>query len=161
MTFVVVLLWFAGPQRLAATVLSLPVGLAGLSFTPDSLAVMVGELLLHKITADAQADAQADAAGCSAAGAGGRASGTGVRASGTGAAPADAGIGSSGAADTSGDAGGGGATSKGAALVSAWWSSRSRPDLEGCVYDFFMARCGQLLHAGNVTTVKHLQLQAC
>ncbi|WIA27986.1 hypothetical protein OEZ86_010576 [Tetradesmus obliquus] len=90
----------SGPQRLAATVLSLPVGLAGLSFTPDSLAVMV-----------------------------------------------DAGIGSSGAADTSGDAGGGGAASKGAALVSAWWSSRSRPDLEGCVYDFFMARLGGQLAA--------------
>jgi hypothetical protein len=111
---------------------------------------MIGELLLHKISADALADAYAESA-APAAGTGVRASGTGVRASGTGYAPVDDASGASNSADAVSSDAGGAAASKGAVLVSSWWGCRSRPDLEGSVYDFFMARCAAAGYLGLVT----------
>lgn len=94
---------------------TLPCGLPGLSFNPDSLAVLIGELILDKITSDNRADAQAAAA---------------LAASGLGPF-AIASVG--GEEEVSSRA-------CGAAAVKAWWTARSRKDLEGSVYDFFMSR---------------------
>lgn len=90
---------------------ALPCSLPGLSLNPDSLAVLIGELILDKITSDNYTDAHSAV---------------------TAAGPSS----QDGSAVYSED----GIKAKGAAAVKAWWTARNRRDLEGTVYDFFMTK---------------------
>eukprot|EP00878_Enallax_costatus_P033874 GHUV01037450.1.p1 GENE.GHUV01037450.1~~GHUV01037450.1.p1 ORF type:complete len:485 (+),score=204.31 GHUV01037450.1:188-1456(+) len=90
---------------------ALPCGLPALSFNPDSLAVLIGELILDKIASDSYADAHSAAA----------------------AASANTQDGSAVSREDESSA-----KAKGAAAVKAWWTARNRKDLEGSVYDFFI-----------------------
>jgi hypothetical protein len=157
----------------AGRVLGCPPSIPGLAFTHEALLVLISELLLHKIDADAASD---DRLLLSAAVA---AAGTGTHSSAAAsAAPsrvasrpttaaAAAGSSSGGDAltvaataaargmlaavpeDGSGVAATAAAELKGdsAAAVAAWWSMRLRKDLEGSVSEFFLTRFGGRLVA--------------
>lgn len=108
---------FAGIRHLGAPTAP-PCGLPGLGFNPDSLAVLIGELMLDKITSDNYADAQAAPTTAAASGVAGQERAAAAAAEGE---------------ELSSSA-------KGAAALRVWWAARNRKDLEGTVYDFFMSR---------------------
>lgn len=152
--------------------LGIPPSLPGLSFGPENLLILIGELLLHKIDLDAASDDRLLM--CTTAAAAGIASASSTTASSREASrPATAASRPSTASANAGSSGGGGgagglaaAAAAGALLgalpddegqdgagplmggsaaaVAAWWSTRFRKDLEGGVFEYFMTRCDTL-----------------